>query len=176
MTFTETKLPGVILVGLERREDDRGYFARLFCVDEFKAHGLDPHVVQSSVSFNRRAGTLRGMHWQAAPRAETKLVRCNRGAIHDVVVDLRPGSPTRLQHLAFELSAGDGRMLYLPEGVAHGFQTLAGETEVFYQMSESFAPEFARGARWNDPAFGLAWPIADPILNDRDRSWPDFHG
>ncbi len=174
MIFNETKLSGVFVLDLERREDERGYFARIFCVDEFKRHGLEPAIVQSSVSFNHRAGTLRGMHWQNAPKAETKLIRCTRGAIHDIVVDLRTGSPTRLQHIALELSADDGRMLYLPRGVAHGFQTLADNTEVVYQMSEFFAPEYARGARWDDPAFGLTWPLPAAIMNDRDKTWPDF--
>jgi dTDP-4-dehydrorhamnose 3,5-epimerase len=174
MIFTETKLAGAFLIDLDRKEDVRGYFARVFCVEEFRAKGLNPEVAQSSISFNRRKGTLRGMHWQAAPKAEAKLVRCSRGAIFDVIVDLRPKSPTRLQHITAELSEENGRMLYVPEGLAHGFQTLANETEVFYQMTEFFAPGCGRGARWNDPAFEIAWPLPDPIMNDRDRSWPDF--
>jgi dTDP-4-dehydrorhamnose 3,5-epimerase len=174
MTFTETKLAGAFLIDLDRKEDVRGYFARVFCVDEFSAKGLNPQVAQSSISFNRSRGTLRGMHWQAAPKAEAKLIRCTRGAIFDVIVDLRPKSPTRLTHITATLSEDNGRMLYIPEGFAHGFQTLADDTEVFYQMNEFFAPECGHGARWNDPAFKIAWPLADPILNDRDRSWPDF--
>jgi dTDP-4-dehydrorhamnose 3,5-epimerase len=174
MVFTETKLPGVFLIDLDRKEDVRGYFARVFCVEEFRAQGLNPEVAQCSISFNRRKGTLRGMHWQAAPKAEAKLIRCSRGAIFDVIVDLRPKSSTRLQHVTVELSEDNGRMLYIPEGLAHGFQTLANNTEVFYQMTEFFAPDYACGARWNDPAFEIAWPLPDPIMNDRDRSWPDF--
>jgi dTDP-4-dehydrorhamnose 3,5-epimerase len=174
MLFTETRLEGAFVIGLDRKEDSRGYFARTFCVQEFEAHGLNPRVVQCNMSFNKRKGTLRGMHWQAPPSTEAKLVRAMRGAVLDVIVDLRPGSPTYLQHLAIELSAGNGQMLYIPEGFAHGFQSLEDETEVFYQMSEFYAPDQARGARWNDPAFGIAWPLPDPIMNERDRTWPDF--
>lgn len=162
------------MLELEKHEDDRGYFARLFCVDEFEAHGLNPQIVQSSSAFNRKRGTLRGMHWQEAPKAEDKLVRASRGAIYDVIVDLRSDSTTRLQHVAVELSDDNGRMIYIPRGFAHGFQTLADNTEVHYQMSEFFAPDLARGARWNDPAFAINWPVPDPILNERDRSWRDF--
>ena len=174
MIFIETKLSGAFLIDLDRREDVRGYFARVFCAEEFSAKGLNSQVAQCSISFNRHKGTLRGMHWQAAPKAEAKLIRVTWGAIHDVIVDLRPDSPTRLQHVAVELTADNRRMLYIPEGLAHGFQTLADSTEVSYQMSEFFAPACARGARWNDPAFKIAWPLHDPIMNDRDRSWPDF--
>jgi dTDP-4-dehydrorhamnose 3,5-epimerase len=172
--FTETKLAGAFLIDFDRKEDVRGYFARVFCAEEFRAKGLNPHVAQCSISFNRRKGTLRGMHWQAPPKSETKLVRVTRGAIHDVIVDLRPDSPTRLKHVAVELTADNGVMLYIPEGFAHGFQTLADNTEVSYQMSEFFAPEHGRGARWNDRAFGIKWPLPDPIMNDRDRTWEDF--
>jgi dTDP-4-dehydrorhamnose 3,5-epimerase len=174
MIFSETKLSGAFLIDLDRKEDVRGYFARVFCAEEFRANGLNPQVAQCNLSFNRRRGTLRGMHWQAAPKAEAKLVRCMRGAIFDVIVDLRLNSPTRLQYITAELSGDNGRMLYIPEGFAHGFQTLADDTEVFYQMTESFAPACGCGARWNDPAFKIAWPLPDPIMNDRDRSWPDF--
>jgi dTDP-4-dehydrorhamnose 3,5-epimerase len=174
MIFTETKLAGAFLIELNRKEDVRGYFARVFCVEEFRAKGLNTQVVQCSTSFNRLKGTLRGMHWQAPPKAEAKLIRCTRGAIFDVIVDLRRKSPTRLQHIAAELTEANGCMLYVPEGFAHGFQTLTDDTEVFYQMTEFFAPHCGRGARWNDPAFGIAWPLSNPILNDRDRSWPDF--
>jgi dTDP-4-dehydrorhamnose 3,5-epimerase len=174
MTFTETKLSGAFLIDLDRKEDVRGYFARVFCAEEFRAKGLNPQVAQCSISFNRRKGTLRGMHWQVPPKSETKLVRVTRGAIHDVIVDLRPDSPTRLKHVAIELTADNGLMLYIPEGFAHGFQTLADNTEVSYQMSEFFAPEYGRGARWNDRAFGIEWPIPAPILNRRDRNYPDF--
>jgi dTDP-4-dehydrorhamnose 3,5-epimerase len=174
MIFTETKLAGVFLIDLDRREDIRGYFARVFCAEEFRAHGLNPAVAQCSISFNPRKATLRGMHWQVAPKAEAKLIRCTRGAIFDVILDLRSGSPTRLQHVALELTQENRRLLYIPKGFAHGFQTLADDTEVFYQMTESFAPECARGARWNDPAFGIEWPLPDPIMSESDRSWPDF--
>ena len=174
MTFTDTKLGGAFLIDVDRKKDIRGYFARVFCVEEFRAKGLNARVAQCSISFNRRKATLRGMHWQVAPRAEAKLVRCTHGAIFDVIVDLRLQSPTRLQHVTVELSEDTGRMLYIPEGFAHGFQTLTDDTEVFYQMTEFFAPDCGRGARWNDPAFGIAWPLSNPIMNDRDRSWPDF--
>jgi dTDP-4-dehydrorhamnose 3,5-epimerase len=174
MIFAETKLNGAFLIGLDRKEDVRGFFARSFCVQEFQAHGLNSRVVQCNVSFNRRKGTLRGMHWQSAPSQESKLVRVTRGAILDVIVDMRPGSMTRLSHVAVELTADNAAMLYIPEGFAHGFQTLEDHTEVFYQMSEFYAPERACGARWNEPAFGIAWPLPDPVLSDRDRTWPDF--
>jgi dTDP-4-dehydrorhamnose 3,5-epimerase len=174
MTFRATKLPGAFLIDLERKEDSRGFFARVFCVEEFRDKGLKSEVAQCSISFNRRKATLRGMHWQAAPKAETKLIRCTRGAIFDVIVDLRPDSSTRLQHVALELTADNRRMLYVPEGFAHGFQTLTNDTEVFYQMTEFFAADYARGARWNDPAFRIPWPLPDPIVNERDKSWPDL--
>ena len=174
MFFTEAKLKGAFVIGLDRKADLRGFFARTFCVQEFEAHGLSPRVVQCNMSYNRHRGTLRGMHWQAPPSAEAKLIRAVRGSVLDVIVDLRPGSPTYLQHVAVELTASNGQMLYIPEGFAHGFQTLEDETEMFYQMSESHAPEQARGARWNDPAFGISWPLPDPIMSDRDRTWPDY--
>jgi dTDP-4-dehydrorhamnose 3,5-epimerase len=174
LLFTETPLHGAFVLELEKRRDERGFFARTFCVREFGAHGLNLHLVQCSTAFNLRRGTLRGFHWQVPPKAETKLVRVTRGAIHDVIVDLRADSPTRLQHVVVELTADNGQMLYIPEGFAHGFQTLADSTEVSYQMSEFFAPECARGARWNDPAFGIAWPLPNPVMNDRDRTWEDF--
>lgn len=174
MLFTETSLSGAFVLELEKHRDDRGYFARTFCVEEFKAHGLNPHLVQCSTAFNLRRGTLRGFHWQAPPKSEAKLVRVTRGAIHDVIVDLRPDSLTHLHHVVVELTADNGRMLYIPEGLAHGFQTLADSTEVSYQMSEFFAPECSRGARWNDPAFGITWPLPNPVMNERDRTWEDF--
>lgn len=174
MVFTETALGGAFVLELEKRVDERGFFARTFCVDEFRAHGLNPNIVQCSTAFNLRRGTLRGFHWQASPKAEDKLVRVTRGAIHDVIVDLRGDSPTYLQHAEVELTADNGRMLYIPQGFAHGLQTLVDDTEVSYQMSEFFAPEYSRGARWDDPAFSVEWPLPDPIMNERDRSWPDF--
>lgn len=174
MIFTPTGLPGAFLVELEKREDDRGFFARTWCQREFLERNLNPKVVQCSISYNRRKGTLRGMHYQLPPHEEAKLIRCTSGAIHDVIIDLRAGSPTFKQHVAVLLSGENHRMLYVPEGFAHGFQTLVNRTEVLYQMSESYAPEFARGVRWDDPAFGIAWPLADRIIAERDRIWPDF--
>jgi dTDP-4-dehydrorhamnose 3,5-epimerase len=172
MIFTETRLPGAFLIDLERKEDSRGFFARVFCVEEFRAKGLNPRVAQCSISFSRRKGALRGLHWQVPPKSEDKLVRVSRGAIYDVIVDLRPDSPTYLQHVGIELTADNGRMLYIPKGFAHGHQTLADETEVFYQMSELFAPEYARGARWNDPAFAITWPMHVTSISEKDRQWP----
>jgi dTDP-4-dehydrorhamnose 3,5-epimerase len=174
VTFTETELKGAFLVDLQRKEDARGFFARTFCVREFQAHGLNPALVQCNTAFTFKAGTLRGMHFQVGPHEEDKLVRCTSGVIHDVIIDLRPGSPTFRRPFAVELSAKNRRMLYVPKGFAHGFQTLQDNTEVFYQMSEYFVPECAQGVRWNDPAFGIAWPLANPILNERDRTYPDF--
>ncbi|MCA1684726.1 MAG: dTDP-4-dehydrorhamnose 3,5-epimerase [Planctomycetia bacterium] len=175
MIFLELDLAGAFLVEPERLEDGRGFFARTWCRREFEARGLDPRLAQCSVSFNARRGTLRGMHYQAAPHAEAKLVRCTRGAVFDVVLDLRPGSPTFARWASSELTADDHRMLYVPAGFAHGFQTLADRTEVFYQMSEPFEPSSARGVRWDDPAFGIAWPpAADRVISERDRGFPDF--
>jgi dTDP-4-dehydrorhamnose 3,5-epimerase len=172
--FLVTSVRGAFLVQMEKKEDARGYFARSFCLAEFKAHGLNPHVVQCSVSVNRRKGTLRGLHYQAAPHEETKLVRCTRGAIYDVVLDLRRDSETFLRHVAVELTEHNGSAIYIPANCAHGFVTMADETEVLYQMSAFHAPESARGARWNDPTFAIQWPVTDPILNERDRLWEDF--
>ena len=175
MIFTETRLPGVFVVETEPRGDERGWFARGWCADEFRARGLDPRLAQCSISFNRRSGTLRGMHYQAAPHGEAKLVRCTMGAIYDVVVDLRPGSPTFRRWTAVKMTARNRHMLYVPEGVAHGFQTLEPDTEVFYQISEPHRPEAARGVRWDDPAFGIEWPGAAPrIMSGRDAGYPDF--
>jgi dTDP-4-dehydrorhamnose 3,5-epimerase len=172
--FTATPLAGAWLIAVEPQEDERGSFARVWCAREFGAQGLDTRLVQASVSLNRRRGTLRGMHWQASPHEETKLVRCTRGAIHDVIIDLRPDSPTFTRHFAAELTADNRLALYVPQGLAHGFQTLADETEVLYQMSAFHVPEAGRGVRWNDPAFGIRWPIAPPVLNQRDATYPDF--
>jgi len=176
MEFSETKIPGVWLVESVPQTDDRGWFARAWCHLEFAEHGLDSGLAQCSVSFNARKGTLRGMHFQAAPHAECKLVRCLAGAVHDVVVDLRPDSPAFKQWWAVELSAKNHRAVYIPEGVAHGFQALEGEALVHYQISEYYEPSAARGIRWDDPAFGIDWPLADPVLSDKDRTWPDFTG
>jgi dTDP-4-dehydrorhamnose 3,5-epimerase len=169
-----TELPEAKLVELERIEDERGFFARSFCARDFQAEGLDPCMAQCNVSYNRRRGTLRGMHFQRAPHAEAKLVRCTRGSIYDVIVDLRPDSPSFRRWLAVELTDENRRALYVPRGFAHGFQTLADDCEVFYQMSEFYVPDAATGVRWNDPAFAIAWPIANPILSPRDASYPDF--
>lgn len=177
MHFTKTPLGGAFVIDVEPREDERGLFARTFCAQEFAAHGLDARIAQASVSFNRRAGTLRGLHYQATPDGEVKLIRCTAGAIFDVILDLRPDSPTYLQHFGATLTSRERRALYIPVGFAHGFQTLADDTEVLYQMSTAYVPESARGVRWNDPAFGIAWPAAsDRIMNDRDRTYPDFDG
>ena len=174
MIFTRTRLTGACLIDLERREDERGFFARSWCRREFEEHGLNHHLVQCNISFNRTRGTLRGMHYQAKPHEEAKVVRCTRGAIYDVIIDLRPDSPTYLQWLAAELNEENRRMLYVPEGFAHGFQTLTEATEVFYQMSEVHRPGSSRGVRWNDPTFGISWPEAERIISLRDRSYPDF--
>jgi len=172
--FTPTPLAGALLVEMEPRKDPRGWFARTWCAREFGAQGLDARLVQCSASFNARRGTLRGLHWQAAPHAEAKLVRCTRGAIWDVIVDLRAGAATYTRHFAVELTQENGRALFIPEGFAHGFVTLADDTEVFYQMTEYYEPAAARGARWNDPAFGIPWPVTTPILHERDTRYPDF--
>ncbi len=174
MIFTETKLPGAYVIEVEKREDQRGFFGRTFCREEFEAHGLNSQVVQCNTSFNKRKGTLRGMHFQAVPFAEAKLVRCTSGSIYDVIIDLRPASRTFKRHFAVELSAANQRMLYIPENMAHGFQTLEDDTEVFYQMSQMFSAEHARGVRWNDPAFGIEWPADERIITERDRNYPDF--
>ena len=176
MIVTETVLKGAFVLDLERREDARGFFARSWCREEFEAHRLDPALAQCNVSFNRRRGTLRGMHYQAEPFGEAKLVRCTAGSVYDVIIDLRPGSPTFKQHVGELLSAANHRMMYVPEGFAHGFQALEDDTEVFYQMSQSYSPAHSRGVRYDDPAFGIQWKIADPVMADRDRSYPDFTG
>lgn len=174
MIFKPTELPGAYVIEPERHADMRGHFARTYCEKEFADHGLEPRVVQCSVSFNRRKGTLRGMHYQAAPFEEVKVVRCNRGSIYDVIIDLRPDSTAYKKWLAVQLDQENGKMLYIPPGFAHGFQTLADDTEVFYQMSQVFSPEHARGVRWNDPAFSIAWPEDERIILDRDAKYPDF--
>lgn len=170
--FKETKLKGAFVIEPERIEDERGFFARTFCRREFEAQGLDPNLAQCSVSFNKRKGTLRGMHYQVSPYQETKLIRCTRGAIYDVILDLRPNSPTFKQWASVELTGENGRMVYIPEGVAHGFQTLEPDTEVFYQMSESYNSESSRGVRWNDSSIVIEWPIAQPIMSARDQALP----
>ena len=164
------------MIELEPAEDERGSFARSFCEEEFKKHGLNAHIVQCNVSYNRYKGTLRGMHFQTAPHEEAKLVSCTRGAMYDVILDLRKGSSTYLKWISIELSDENGNMLYIPEGFAHGFQTTENDTVVFYQMTEFFHPECARGIRWNDPAFTIDWPVSDRIVSEKDRSYPDFKG
>ena len=175
MRFIETELPGAFVIESEPAGDERGEFARTFCADEFRVHGLNPHMAQGSVSVNHARGTLRGMHFQLAPHAECKLVRCVRGAIYDVVIDLRPDSPTYTRWIAVELAQGCNRMVYVPEGMAHGFQTLRDDTEVAYQMSCSFSPEHYRGVRHDDPAFGIEWPVPVSRISQRDRDHPDFY-
>lgn len=174
MLFVETPLKGAFVIDLELRQDDRGYFARTFCVHEFEAHGLQPTVAQCNVSFNHRKGTLRGMHYQAPPAAETKLVRCTSGAIYDVIVDLRPESPTYLSHFGVELSAEKRRALYVPELFAHGYQTLTDGAEVAYQVGEFYTPGFERGLRYDDPALAIAWPLEVATISAKDAGWPLF--
>jgi dTDP-4-dehydrorhamnose 3,5-epimerase len=174
MQFQPLSLSGVLQVDVEPVADARGAFARLHCEREFAAQGLAAHMVQTSVSFSRRRGTLRGMHWQRAPSREAKLVRCVRGSLLDVVIDLRPDSTTFLQHIAVELTAGTRRALYIPHGLAHGFQTLEDDVEVLYQMTDFYDPTLAAGVRWNDPAFGIAWPLPVSTIHERDAMYPDF--
>lgn len=174
MQFEALEIPGAFVVSLQPHVDARGFFARSFCRQEFLVHGLDPVIDQCNVSFNSYKGTLRGMHFQRPPHEEVKLVRCTRGEAYDVVLDLRPGSPTFRQWSAVEITAANHKAVYVPRGCAHGFQTLCAETELLYYMSESFHPDFADGVRWNDPAFAIAWPIADAILSERDNSYPNF--
>jgi dTDP-4-dehydrorhamnose 3,5-epimerase len=173
LNFLATDLPGIWLVEPVRHVDDRGHFARTWCTREFAQHGLDPRVVQCSTSYNVRRGTLRGMHYQAPPSAELKLVRCTRGAIFDVAADLRPDSSTFRRWVGFELTPENGRALYIPPGFAHGFLTLADSSEVAYQMSDFFEPGSARGLRWNDPILGIAWPAEPEVIAPRDRDYPD---
>lgn len=174
MIFRELALQGAFVIEPQPLEDERGLFARIFCTREFEARGLCTRFVQWNVSHNPRGGTLRGMHYQAPPHEETKLVRCTSGAIHDVIIDLRPGSPTFRRWAALELSAANRFMLYIPAGFAHGFQTLRDASEVAYYISEFHHPDAARGVRWDDPAFGIDWPPAKRIISRRDREYPDF--
>jgi dTDP-4-dehydrorhamnose 3,5-epimerase len=174
MLFQEAKLSGVYEILLEPHADERGFFARSWCQAEFASHGLNPRLMQCNISVTARKGTLRGMHHQAAPHAEAKLVRCTRGAIYDVVLDLRPQSPNFKEWIAVRLTADKHNMVYVPEGCAHGFQTLDDDVEVFYQMSESYHQESARGVRWDDPAFRIAWPEKVEVISERDRTYPDF--
>ncbi len=174
MIFTPLPLAGAFLIELERISDERGFFARAWCAEAFTEHGLDASLSQCNISFNARRNTLRGLHWQAAPHQETKLVRCTQGAVWDVIVDLRPTSPTFLRWHAVELDSRNRLALYIPHGFAHGFQTLADDSELFYHMSAPHHPECTRGARWNDPAFAISWPHAAPSLSPRDAKHPAF--
>lgn len=173
MIFSAAPLCGVYVIEMEKYTDERGYFARSWCATEFAEYHLDAHLVQCSVSFNRSAGTLRGMHFQVPPYGETKLVRCTRGIMFDVALDLRPHSPTFLKWFGAELTAENGKMLYIPKGFAHGFQTLADATEVLYQMPDYYVPEAARGVRWNDSLFGINWPRTVTTISRRDQEFPD---
>ncbi len=174
MIFTPTALKDATLIDIEKREDARGFFARAWCAEEYAQHDLDTALAQCSISFNHKRGTLRGMHWQAEPHGEVKVVRCTAGAIYDVIVDVRPESPTFRKWIGVELSASNRRMLYIPKGFAHGFQTLADDTEVFYFISAFYAPDAACGARYNEPAFGIVWPLPVSVIAAKDEAWPDY--
>jgi dTDP-4-dehydrorhamnose 3,5-epimerase len=171
MIFTETKLNGAFIIDIERREDSRGFFARAFCQNEFEAHGLKPTIAQANVAFNHQRGTLRGMHFQFPPAAETKLVRCTRGAILDIIVDLRPESPTYLDHVAVELTEDNNRALYVPERFAHGYQVLRDKTETSYQVGEVYTPGCEGGLLYNDPRLGLEWPLPVSVISEKDQVW-----
>ena len=174
MKFTESKLTGAYIIEPELITDERGFFARSWCQQEFEKLGLNSKLVQCNISFNHKKGTLRGMHYQAKPYEEAKIVRCTKGGIYDVIIDLRAESPTFKQWDAVELTAENLKMFYVPEGFAHGFQTLVDDTEIFYQMSEFYHPELSRGMRWDDPAFGIKWMFNNPIISDRDRKYGNF--
>lgn len=176
MRFVPTSIEGAFLIKLDLIEDHRGFFARTFCRDEFITHGLESDLAQCSISFNKQRGTLRGMHYQSAPHEEVKLVRCTRGAIFDVILDVRANSTSFKRWETFSLTEDNGQLLYIPRGVAHGFQTLVDNTEVFYQMSNYYHPESACGLRWNDPAFSIAWPLSSPIMSDKDYDYPLWSG
>jgi dTDP-4-dehydrorhamnose 3,5-epimerase len=171
MIFTESKLSGAFIIDLERREDSRGFFARAFCQEEFKQHGLKPIIAQANIAFNHRKGTIRGMHFQYPPAAETKLVRCTRGGIVDIIVDLRPESPTYLQHAAVELNEDNYRALYVPERFAHGYQVLRDNTDTSYQVGEFYTPGVEGGLLFDDPRLGLRWPLPVSVISDKDRAW-----
>lgn len=174
MIFQETKLKGAFVIDLDLRGDNRGAFARTFCMKEFEEHGLKSTVAQCNLSFNHKAGTLRGMHYQVPPAAETKLIRCTKGAIYDVIIDLRPDSPTYLQHFGIELTADNRTALYVPELFAHGYQALTDGAEVVYQVGEFYTPGYERGIRYDDPAFGIQWPMPVTVISDKDAAWSPF--
>lgn len=174
MNFIETRIAGCLVLEIEPHSDERGFFGRTFCREEFIDRGLNPDIVQSSLSFNARAGTLRGLHYQVAPFEETKIVHCIAGIIHDVVLDIREDSSTCGEWIAVELHSEQRRMLYVPAGCAHGFQTLRPDTEVLYHISAQHSPAHSRGIRWNDPAFKIDWPLESPIVSERDRAFPDY--
>jgi dTDP-4-dehydrorhamnose 3,5-epimerase len=173
--FEETKLSGAFIISVEKREDERGFFGRAWCLRELEEHGIFKNFVQANVSFNHQKGTLRGLHYQIDPYQEVKFMRCTRGAMYDVIVDLRPQSPTYKQWIGVELTADNYKMLYVPEGFAHGYQTLEDNTEVFYPTTQFYSPVAERGLRWNDPTFAISWPIPDkPIISEKDNSWADY--
>ena len=175
MQFEETELRGAFVIDVDRLEDERGFFGYTFNSDDFAAHGLETRIVQENISYNARRNTLRGMHYQVAPDAQPKLIRCTQGAVYDVVIDLRPDSATHRNWIGVELTAENHRMIYVPAGFAHGFQTLQDHTELLYLMFAPYAPASARGVRWDDPAFGVEWPAADDrIINERDRTYSDY--
>ena len=175
MIFTPTKIPGVLVVELEKREDPRGYFARTWCSTEFEKHGL-PKFVQTNMSMSRQRGTIRGLHYQAAPHGEAKYMRCIRGAIFDVAVDVRPHSPTYKKWIGVELTADNRKALFIPEGLAHAYQALTDDAEVIYSASCAYTPGAERGIRWNDPAFNIEWPIVEALVSEKDMKWADFEG
>jgi dTDP-4-dehydrorhamnose 3,5-epimerase len=175
MIFTETELKGAFIIEPEKLQDHRGFFARAWCKNEFEAHGLNASREQSNISFNLKKCTLRGMHYQISPFEEVKLVRCTRGAIFDVIIDLRPDSPTFLKWFGIELNLDNYKMLYVPENFAHGYLTLTDNAEVYYQVSKPYSPDHERGLRWNDPVLGVNWPIGgEPLISDKDKNWPSF--
>lgn len=174
MIFTKTNLDGVLVLELERREDERGFFARAWCKEEFAAHGLNTQWVQANVGFTKKAGTVRGLHYQLAPYGEAKLLFCPKGAVFDVAVDVRPSSPTFKQWMGVELSEDNHKLFYVPEGFAHGYQALADNTELFYMVSQFYTAGYERGARWDDPAFRIEWPANVTIVSEKDKAWPDF--
>ena len=174
MIFEETKLGGTYIIQIEKREDDRGFFARTWCRKKFEEHRANSHFVQANIAYSRKKGTLRGLHYQVSPNEEAKLIRCTKGRIFDVIIDLRPKSPTYIKWLGFELKAGNGKMLYVPENFAHGYLTLTDNAEVLYQVSEFYSPTSERGIRCNDPSFNIMWPLDVEVISAKDRKWPDY--